>query len=73
MAPRFGFGKTLLQARERDSAIITGENMAVSNNVAMVRVELLSGKKVITSSGVHHERYMIGGSSLDGTNERTHV
>ncbi|WP_161984365.1 polysaccharide pyruvyl transferase family protein [Mariprofundus erugo] len=38
-----------------------------------VLVELLSGKKAMHLAGLHHDRYMVIGSILDGANERTQV
>jgi maltose O-acetyltransferase len=43
LAPRFGMGTILLQARERDAVISIGDNAAFSNNVSIIartRVEL---------------------------------
>lgn len=36
-------------------------------------VELLSGQKVVHLTGLHHDRFMVIGSILDGANERTEV
>jgi maltose O-acetyltransferase len=43
LAPRFGMGTILLQARERDAVISIGNNTAFSNNVSIIarsRIEL---------------------------------
>lgn len=36
LAPRFGFGEILIQAREQDAVIMIGEKSALTNNVSII-------------------------------------